>query len=76
MLDSLRAAIFATRRPLTPDEAAILPRRFRDPYESFAYMEHGLRKLVHSLRLLPDFRALPINDQIDIVKVSYQYWFY
>ena len=69
MFNSLRAALRETRQPLSPEEAAILPRIQTTPYESFAYVEHALRKAIRALKLLPEFDALATNDQVEIVKV-------
>ena len=54
---------------ITAAEDAALPRQPRTAFEFFAYAELGLRKALAAFRLIPDFAALSIANQMLLLQV-------
>ena len=71
MLVSVRAAAAAVQRRITAAEDAALPRQPRTAFEFFAYAELGLRKALAAFRLIPDFAALSIANQMLLLQVLF-----
>ena len=69
MLMSVRAAAAAVQRRITPAEDAALPRQPSTAFEFFAYAELGLCKALSAFRLIPDFAALSIANQMLLLQV-------
>ena len=71
LMCALRAAVESTMRPISFHEAQQLPAEITNVYEGFAYAENATSRIINSLKLLPDFRAIPLALQMSILKVLF-----
>lgn len=69
LVTALRAAVETTMRPISAREAEHLPLEIKNVYEGFAYAENATCRIINSLKLLPDFRSIPLALQMSILKV-------
>lgn len=69
MLASLNRALAVSLSASSVAESRSLPSIARTLEEHFAYAELAMRRVVRALREMPDFRGLPLDHQMAILKV-------
>ena len=71
LMCALRTAAESTMRPISFREAQQLPVDITNVHEGFAYAENATCRIINSLKVLPDFREIPLSLQMSILKVLF-----
>lgn len=71
LLSGVERALANSTRPMDQEQAHALAAQLRTPSDSMAYCEFAVRRVVHALRMLPDFTKIDLPDRVKILKVSY-----
>ena len=60
-----------TPTPTMASGATAAPVHLCNPDAGMAYVELSVRRLINSLKMLPDFRSLPLEQQMQLLKVFF-----
>ena len=66
---STTPTLTTTPTPTMASGATAAPVHLCSPDAGMAYAELSVRRLINSLKMLPDFRSLPLEQQMQLLKV-------